>query len=262
MKRSKWDFLYPTGTIIVIIILWEILARAFQVPSYILPKPSQVVVAFYNDFDRIMSQAAVTLYEAVIGMAFSILLALFVAILMDNFTIVKKTLYPIMVMSQTIPVMAIAPLLIIWFGFGALPKILLIIIMCFFPIAVSLIDGFSQVDKDCLDMFKVLKASRLQIYRHLKFPNALPYFLSGLKISVTWMVMSAVIAEWLGGDQGIGVYMLRSKQAFALDKVFASVVLVVLLSLILIGLLDLFTKSTVHWNRNSEYQRKIKRSPK
>jgi ABC-type nitrate/sulfonate/bicarbonate transport system permease component len=253
MKGYKPDILYSIGTVVIVIVLWEIIAKVLQVPAYILPRPSQVTAAFFKNFDLIMQHLAVTLYEVAVGIVFSVLTAFTAAILMDNFETIKKTLYPLLVISQTIPIMAVAPLLIIWFGFGALPKILLIIIMCFFPIAVSLITGFAQTDKDCLDMFRVLKASKLQIYRHLKFPNALPYFFSGLKISVTWMVMAAVISEWLGGNKGIGVYMLRSKQAFALDNVFASVVLVVFLSLLFIGILNLFTARLVHWNRRPEH---------
>ena len=247
MKREKPGFFYPLITIIIAVAVWEVITRLFHVPSYILPSPSQVAVAFGKDFGLIMYHAASSLAEGAIGIAISIGISVVIAIWMDRFPLAKKTVYPLLVISQTIPVMAIAPLLIIWFGFGMTPKILLIIIMCFFPITVNLTDGFAQVDKEALNMFHVWKASGWQIYRHLKFPFALPYFFSGLRISVTWMLVAAILSEWLGGERGIGVYMLRAKQAYALDKVFASVVFVVLVSLLIIGVLNLIRKRCIRW---------------
>ena len=250
MKSNKRDILYPIFTIIAIILLWELITEGFQIPSYILPDPGQVVQAFFQDFSLIMYHLGATLLEGVIGLGISVALSVVMAVCMDCFPAVRKSLYPILVISQTIPVMAIAPLLIIWFGFGLIPKVLLIIIMCFFPITVNLTDGFSQVDPDNLNMFRIWKASGWQIYRHLKIPFALPYFFSGLRISVTWMLMAAILSEWLGSDRGIGVYMLRAKQSYALDKVFAAVICVVIISLLLIGIVSLIRKKVIYWSGN------------
>lgn len=248
MKKRKSELIYPIAAVAAAVVIWGAVTLIFNIPSYILPSPAQVVKAFGEDFSLIIYHAAATLSEGAIGMAVSVALSIVMAVCMDRFTPVKKTLYPLLVISQTVPVMAIAPLLIIWFGFGMAPKIILVVLMCFFPITVNLTDGFSQVDQDCLNMFKVWNASGWQIYRHLKFPCALPYFFSGLRISVTWMLVSAILSEWLGGDRGIGVYMLRAKQAYALDRVFASVVFVVIVSLLLIGLLTLIRNKTVRWS--------------
>lgn len=248
MNKQRYDILYPLATIAAIILLWGGVTRGFEIPSYILPGPGQVIKAFVSDFSLIMYHAGATLAEGALGIGISVVLSVIMAILMDRYAAAKKTIYPILVISQTVPVMAIAPLLIIWFGFDMTPKILLVIIMCFFPIAVNLTDGFEQIDQDSLNMFRVWKASDWQIYRHLKFPAALPYFFSGLRISVTWMLMSAILSEWLGGDRGIGVYMLRAKQSYALDKVFASVIFVVVVSLLLIGILTLIRKKAVYWS--------------
>ena len=248
MKKDRYSFIYPLITIIAAIIVWEIIVRIFQIPSYILPGPVQVAQAFIEDFSLIMYHAAATLAEGAAGIGISIGISILIAVWMDRFPTAKKTVYPLLVISQTVPVMAIAPLLIIWFGFGVAPKIILVVIMCFFPITVNLTDGFAQVDTDCLNVFRVWKASEGQVYRPLKFPFAMPYFFSGLRISVTWMLVAAILSEWLGGDRGIGVYMLRTKQAYALDKVFASVVFVVLVSLLLIGLLSLIRNKTIRWS--------------
>ena len=247
MKRERPDFLYPLITVIAAVILWGIVTEIFDIPSYILPGPVQVIRAFIKDFPLIMYHAAATLGEGALGIAVSVVISILIAVWMDRSPAAKKTIYPLLVISQTVPVMAIAPLLIIWFGFGMAPKIILVVIMCFFPITVNMTDGFAQVDRDCLNMFRVWNASEGQILRHLKFPAALPYFFSGLRISVTWMLVAAILSEWLGGSRGIGVYMLRSKQAYALDKVFASVIFVVLVSLILIGILNLIRKKAVYW---------------
>ncbi len=247
MKRERPVFLYPLITVFAAVILWGIVTEIFDIPSYILPGPVQVIRAFIKDFPLIMYHAAATLGEGALGIAVSVVISILIAVWMDRSPAAKKTIYPLLVISQTVPVMAIAPLLIIWFGFGMAPKIILVVIMCFFPITVNMTDGFAQVDRDCLNMFRVWNASERQILRHLKFPAALPYFFSGLRISVTWMLVAAILSEWLGGSRGIGVYMLRSKQAYALDKVFASVIFVVLVSLILIGILNLIRKKAVYW---------------
>lgn len=248
MKKEKSNIFYPVATIIVAVIIWELVTRIFHIPAYILPGPVLVIRALAADFPLIMHHAAATLAEGAIGIAISIVLSVLIAVWMDHFPRAKKTVYPLLVISQTIPVMAIAPILIIWFGFGMAPKIILVVIMCFFPITVNLTDGFTQAGQDAINMFHVWKASGWQIYRHLKFPYALPYFFSGIRISVTWMMVAAILSEWLGSDRGIGVYMLRAKQAYALDKVFASVVFVVLVSLVLIGIVNLIRKKTVHWS--------------
>lgn len=246
-KEKRHSFPYPLITILVLVFIWEIVTRVFHIPAYILPGPVKVAQAFCSDFALLVHHMAATLGEGAAGIAISVGLSVLIAVWMDRSPLVKKTIYPLLVISQTVPVMAIAPLLIIWFGFGVAPKIILVVIMCFFPITVNLTDGFSQADRDCLNMFRVWHASDGQIYRHLKFPHALPYFFSGLRISVTWMLVAAILSEWLGGERGIGVYMLRAKQNYALDKVFAAVIFVVAVSLLLIGLLSLIRKKAIYW---------------
>jgi ABC-type nitrate/sulfonate/bicarbonate transport system permease component len=245
----KTDPLYPAATIIIIVAAWEIIVRAANVPGYILPAPSKVAHAFVSDIELIMHHAGATLVEAAAGLSLAVAIALATAVLMDNSAVARKSFYPLLIISQTIPVIAVAPILVIWFGFGYLPKIIIIVLMCFFPICVSLTDGFSQVDRDLLDYFRVIKATKPQVYRHLKFPNAAPYFFAGLKIAVTYTVMAAVIAEWLGGNVGIGVYMLRAKQSFSLDRMFAAILLVVAVSLLLIALIGLAERRAVRWRR-------------
>ncbi len=161
---------------------------------------------------------------------------------MDFLPILKKCFYPILLVSQTIPTITIAPLLIIWFGFGTLPKILMVSLTCFFPILISFVDGLENIDKDYLNLFKTMKSSKLQTFIHLKLPMSMENLFSGIKISATYMVVAATVAEWLGGTKGLGVYMVKAKSAYALDKVFASTIIVVIFSLIFVGITQIAKK--------------------
>lgn len=239
--------LYPIATIIIIIALWQAIVTLENVPQYILPSPLKIVNTLFKEIDTIAVHTKVTLYESFVGFVISIILSFILAILMDSFSILKKSIYPILVISQTIPTIAIAPLFIIWFGFGPLPKIIVVVMVCFFPIVISLVDGFEKIDRDYINLFHTFKASKLQTFYHLKLPCAMVNLFSGLKIAATYMIMSAVIGEWLGGDQGIGVYMVRAKSAYALDKVFAAILVIVFVSILIIYIIDFIGKKIVHW---------------
>jgi ABC-type nitrate/sulfonate/bicarbonate transport system permease component len=235
-KYINTDKLYPIAGIALALVLWQIIVQVRNVPGYILPSPTRIASALVRDFELIRYHSARTLYASFVGFGFSIVLAFILAIIMDSFEIIKKALYPLLVISQTIPIIAIAPLLIIWFGFGTLPKIIIVVIVCFFPIVISLVHGMESIDEDYLRLFN-----------HLKLPFALVHFFSGLKIAATYMIMSAVIGEWLGGDRGIGVYMLRAKNAYALDRVFASILIIVIMSILIIYAIEILGNRVLHW---------------
>ena len=151
--------------------------------------------------------------------------------------------------SQTIPTIAIAPLLVLWMGFGVEPKITLVVLTTFFPIAVGLLDGFKSVDPDAVSLLRSMGAKRGQVFRHVKFPAALPYFFAGLRISASYAVVGAVISEWLGGFEGLGVYMTRMRKAYAFDRMFAVIILVVIVSLLLMRLVTLLRAAAMPWLR-------------
>ncbi|WP_411343306.1 ABC transporter permease [Paenibacillus sp. WLX1005] len=243
----RTDRIYPLAAVIVLIGLWQAIVSLAHIPAYVLPSPLDVVRALGSDLGLIADHTKVTLLEAVIGFSLSIVLAFLLSIVMDSFAPVQKSLYPILIISQTVPIIALTPLMIVWFGFGILSKVLVIILVCFFPIAVSLADGFRKVDQDYLNLFRSLGASRIQVFLHLKLPAAAVNFFSGLKIAATYTIMAAVIAEWQGGMQGIGVYMVRAKKAYALDKVFASIVVIVIVSMLIIYLIEYISKKVTHW---------------
>lgn len=222
------------------------------VPAYMLPSPIDVVKAFVDNFSIMMKQAAVTLQETFYGLLIGIAIAFVIASLMDRFTIINKALYPVLVVTQTIPTIAIAPLLVLWMGFGMAPKITLVVLTTFFPIAIGLLNGFESVDTDAINLMRSMGATRLQIFRIVKLPNATASFFSGLRISAAYAVVGAVVSEWLGGFEGLGVYMTRVKKAYAFDKMFAVIVFISAISLVLMGIVILLEKISMPWVHKTE----------
>ena len=222
------------------------------VPAYMLPSPIDVVKAFADNFSIMMKQAAVTLQETLYGLLIGIAIAFVIASLMDRFTIINKALYPVLVVTQTIPTIAIAPLLVLWMGFGMAPKITLVVITTFFPIAIGLLNGFQSVDEDAINLMSSMGANRIQIFRIIKLPNATASFFSGLRISAAYAVVGAVVSEWLGGFEGLGVYMTRVKKAYAFDKMFAVIVFISAISLVLMGIVVLLEKISMPWVHKKE----------
>lgn len=255
-KRSESirNKLLPIGTFCLILLIWWILSATGLVPSYMLPSPLKVGAAFINDFPNLMVHALVSIQEAIYGLIIGVVLAFVIATLMDRYETIEKAILPLLVVTQTIPTIAIAPLLVLWMGFGMAPKITLVVVTTFFPIAVGLLDGYKSVDPDEIDLLRSMRASRLQIFLHVKIPAALPYFFSGLRVSASYAVVGAVISEWLGGFEGLGVYMTRVRKAYAFDKMFAVIILIIIVSLLLMALVDLIKTISMPWTLVSKQQ--------
>lgn len=250
MKRKLQSItskLLPLATVLAILLIWQYVTGTEIIPPFLLPSPIDVINAFTSDFQLLMSNSMVTLTEMLIGLIVGIVFGFFMAVIMDRFSALYKAFYPLVVITQTIPTVAIAPLLVLWFGYEMLPKVILIVIIVFFPITVSLLEGFRSADKDTIKLMRSMGANRLQIFRHVKFPCALPQFFSSLKISVSYAVVGAVISEWLGGFNGLGVYMTRVRKAYAFDKMFAVIFLVSAISLILMWLVGILQKKCMPW---------------
>lgn len=214
-----------------------------------LPSPVDVIGAFIGDFALLMGHASVTLVEAFLGLILGICIGFIVSILMDQFNFAYRGFYPMVVITQTIPTIAIAPLLVLWMGYGMGPKVVLVVITTFFPITIGLLDGFKSADSDMIDLMRSMGANQFQIFRYIKLPGAMTNFFSGLRISVTYSIVGAVISEWLGGFKGLGVYMIRVKKSYAFDKMFAVIFLISILSLLLMKLVDLLKYSAMKWER-------------
>ena len=241
------DKMWAFSAIALLLIIWQMVSSMGIVDSFLLPSPVSVVKAFITEMPELIGHSAVTLSEAFLGLAFGILLGFAMAVLMDHFEVLYKAFYPILVITQTIPTVAIAPLLVLWFGYEMMPKIILIVVTTFFPIAVGLLNGFRSIDQDGVNLMRAMGAGRWQIFCHIKLPAAMSQFFAGLRISASYAVVGAVISEWLGGFSGLGVYMTRVRKAFAFDKMFAVIFLVSLISLLLMKAVDLIQKKCMPW---------------
>ena len=218
--------------------LWQAACSIGLVPEFLLPSPLDVAKAFVTELPLLWENSLITLQEAFLGLCLGVAAGFLAAVAMDAFDVLYRACYPILVLTQTVPTVAIAPLLVLWFGYGMAPKIILIVLSTFFPIAVGLLEGFRSADPDAIGLLRSMGANRWQIFRHIKFPSALPQFFSGLRIAAAYGVVGAVISEWLGGFGGLGVYMTRVKQANAVDKMFAVIFLISGISLALMTLVD------------------------
>ena len=254
MKKltSITDKLYPAALLTAIVLIWQGVSSAGLVPRFMLPSPIDVGRAFVVNFRELAQNAWITLAEAFIGLGIGILLGFCLAMLMDRFSGLYKAVFPLLVISQTIPTVAIAPLLVLWMGYGIAPKVTLIILVCFFPIAVGLLDGFRSADPDAINLMRAMGASKAQIFRHIQFPSSLPRFFSGLKIAVSYSIVGAVISEWLGGNEGLGVYMIRVKKSYSYDKMFAVILVIILISLAMIRLTNWLEHRVMPWQRLHE----------
>ncbi len=240
---------YPLLTLVLLVVAWQLVCSLGNVPKYMLPSPADVVAAFQKDWRLMLGHARVTLTETFIGLFLGIAIGFLMAVVMDRFSILRKMIYPLIVVSQTIPTVAIAPLLVIWMGYQMLPKIVLIVLVVFFPITISLLEGFSSVDRDTVNLMRSMGANRMQIFRYVKLPNSIGHFFSSLKISVSYAVVSAVVSEWIGGTQGLGCYMTRVRKSYASDKMFAVIILISVISLVLIWLTSLIHRLCMPWDR-------------
>lgn len=247
--RTRLLALAAPVTLVALVVVWQVVCSLGLVPAYLLPSPVAVVRALISDAPLLASHAGTTLAEAGIGLAVGVALGVASAVVMDRFEILYRAFYPLVVLTQTIPTVAIAPLLVLWFGYDMLPKIVLIVISTFFPITVGVLGGFRSVDPDEIDLMRSMGATELQILRHVKFPAALPQFFSGLKISAAYALVGAVIAEWLGGFSGLGVYMTRVRKAYSFDKMFAVILLISVLSLVLMWAVELVRRLATPWER-------------
>lgn len=248
--QSITNKLSPVISVVTVILLWLFLSEGGIVPAYMLPSPAEVIKVFFTDTAVLFAHAVVTVQEAMYGLLLGTALGFVIAVLMDRFSFLYSALYPLLVISQTIPTIAIAPLLVLWMGFSMAPKITLVVLTTFFPVCVSLLDGFKGADRDEINLIRSMGGSRLQIFRHVKLPSAAEQFFSGLKVSASYSVVGAVISEWLGGFEGLGVYMTRVKKAYAFDKMFAVIILISALSLVLMAFISLLRNYVLRYKKD------------
>ncbi len=254
MKRSVniVSKIIPYANGLLLLVLWEVLVRVNSLPAYILPGPLQILKTLGETLPLLVKHTTSTVEEALLGFGLAIATAFLVAFILNQFYWLNQAVYPLLIVSQTVPIITLAPLFLIWFGWGILPKILVVILVCFFPIVISLLNGLNSVDPDLINLFRSMGAGKMAVFKMVKLPAAMPVFFSGLKISASYSIMAAVIGEWLGAQQGLGYFMTIAQKSFRVDRVLAAVIIIAGLSLLLVKLIELAEWLFIPWNRRKD----------
>jgi putative hydroxymethylpyrimidine transport system permease protein len=228
---------------------WELLADALRIEPYLVPAPSEIAESLWEDRSLLAENGWVTLQEVVLGFACALALGVAFALALHLSDTLRRAFYPLLVASQTIPIVVIAPILVIWFGFGIAPKLVVIALVCFFPITVNTLDGLRAVDPELPKLMRTLSASRWQTLWRVEAPASLPYLFSGAKIAVAVAVIGAVFGEWVGSSSGLGHLMLEASAQLLAPRMFAGVVVLSTIAIALFGLLSLLERRLAWWGR-------------
>jgi len=234
-------------TLIGLIVLWEVLVRHFHVPGWLLPAPSAIAQAMVEWRSELALHTVVTLYETLVGFALAIAISVPLAVLIVYSPLLQNTIYPILLAMQSTPKVAIAPLLALWIGFGAAPKIIVVFLVCFFPIIVATASGLSAVPASLIDLIRSLSASPIQTFIKIRFPTAMPHIFVGLKIAITFAVVGAVIGEFVGSENGLGYLILISTSQSRTPLAFGALVLLTVMSIVLYYGVALAERILVPW---------------
>jgi ABC-type nitrate/sulfonate/bicarbonate transport system permease component len=250
----------PVVLVAALLVGWEIYARASGISQFVLPSPTRVIASLWDYRDEAVRHAVPTMVETVVGFAVSVVFAVTAAVAMDRVGMVRRAVEPLLVGSQTIPIVAVAPLVIVWFGFGLVPKILVVVLVTFFPITVAVLGGFSSTEAAATDLMRSFGASSWQTFRKLRWSAGLPGLFTGLRISATYAVVAAVIAEYVGATDGLGIWMQLSQRSFRTDLVFAAILLTAILSIGLFGAVVAAERAIIPWYAASRGARQPERT--
>jgi len=246
--RNTGNPIYPCAAFIIFIVIWEFIVKAKDIKDYILPSPSAILYQFIKSGDLLLSHSVTTITETVLGFILGVILAVLLSIIMSSFRILQNIFYPFMILSQTIPIIVIAPLITIWFGIGIVSKLIICVLVVFFPVALNLTEGLNSYDRDLEELMKCMNANKIQIFTKVKLPSALVHLFSGLKLAAAYSVMGAVMSEWTGAQNGLGIFLTRSMKSFKTAAMFADIVIISLFSILLFILISIIEKKTIKWN--------------
>ena len=247
--------LAPLVLVVVARGAWELAARgelaadALSIEPFLIPAPSDIAEALWADRDLLAEDGWVTLQEVVLGFGLALVAGLAFAAALHLSESLRRAFYPVVVASQTVPIIVIAPILVVWFGFGITPKLVIIALICFFPITVNTLDGLRSVDPDLIKLMRTLDASRLRIFAAAEAPSALPYAFSGAKVAVAVAVIGAVFGEWAGSSSGLGHLMLQASAQMETARLFEAVVVLSVFAVSLFALLSLLERQVAWWGR-------------
>jgi putative hydroxymethylpyrimidine transport system permease protein len=251
--NGAWRWVLPALFLATLIGLWQVaastgaLANLFNLEDFLVPSPAEIGAAIWENRSLLAENAWVTLREILLGILCALVVGIACAIAMHLSGFVLRSTYPLVIASQTIPIVAIAPILVIWFGFGIVPKILIVALVCFFPITVATLNGLSSVDPEARKLMRTLYASGWQNFRRLSLPTALPYLFTGIKISIVFAPIGAVFGEWVGASSGLGHQILQDNAQLETARLFAAVAILSAMALVLFGLTALAERRVVTW---------------
>ena len=246
--RQRIARVAPSAVLVLaLLVLWQLGVQWGQVQSWLLPSPTAIVKAAWNARGLLGPHILQTTLETILGFSLALIVGIGLGLLIDYSSLLRNALYPLLVASQTVPTVAIAPLLVIWFGYGLLPKVLVVGLICFFPIVVSTADGLRSTDPELIGLLRTMGATRVAIFSKVRLPGALPAIYSGVRIAITYSVVGAILAEWVGASQGLGIFMLRATNSFRTDWVFVSIAITAILSLLLFALVSIIERATLRW---------------
>lgn len=243
---------YPAIVLILFLIFWEFMVRQANIPHYILPAPSRILNTVAVQQALLLHHTLVTLEEIIVGFILAFILGVGLALLMFHFPVLEKSFFPIVIGSQTIPVFAIAPLLVLWFGYGLSSKVVMAALIVFFPIVVNTLDGLKGADPDEVNLLRILRANRWQILWKVRVPSALPFVFSGCKIGISVSTIGAIIGEWVGSKEGLGYLMLHANAQLQISLIFASLLYLTFVGVGLFYLVVLMERWAMPWKQFSE----------
>ncbi|MFT3945261.1 MAG: ABC transporter permease [Ancrocorticia sp.] len=239
----------PTLAFVALLGVWQAVSTAQLVPPDMLPAPTRIASAGFGERATLYQHALPTLTATLAGFSLSVSFAFVTAAFLDFFGWVRRALLPLLIMTQTLPLIALAPLVVLWFGFGLLPKVLLVAFVTYFPMVVGFLRGFDSAEPEAERLLRSMGAGRWTVFRMVRLPSAIPSFFSSLRISITYAVVGAIFAEYAGATHGLGVYMQSAKNVFRTDLVLAAVVVSTVLTLALYASVTIIERLAVPWLR-------------
>jgi ABC-type nitrate/sulfonate/bicarbonate transport system permease component len=247
-------YLAPVAVIVLLLGAWELaaqwdlIANALNIQDFLVPAPSDIAKALWEDRSLLGSNAWVTLKEVVLGFAIAAVAGVAFALLIHLSALARRAVYPLLVASQTIPIVILAPILVVWFGFGLTPKLVIVALICFFPITVNMLDGLRSVDPDLTKMMRSLGAGRLQRLWRAEIPTALPFAFSGARVAITVSVIGAVFAEYVGSSEGLGHLISQAQAQLLTARSFAAVVVLSAMAILLFAIVSLIERKVITWD--------------
>jgi NitT/TauT family transport system permease protein len=254
MNKPLWQralfsaWVRPVLLVVILLVIWDMAIRLFKIPPYLIPAPSAVIGQLHDEWPRLWRESLVTTYATLGGFALSIAFGIPMALFIAYSRTVESFVYPLLVFSQSIPKIAIAPLFVVWFGFGIIPKVICAFMLGFFPIVVSTVAGFKSVDSDMIDLARSMKAGRFATFIRISLPQALPSLFAGLKVSVTLAVVGAVVGEFVGSNSGIGYLLQIANGNFDLPLMFAALVVLSMIGVLLFVAVDMVERLMIPWH--------------